>query len=121
MKLYYHKSNSNATACSASKLIIVEEGVQCSNCLALVVDNRPDPDKVEKALTPNNWPPKVGDRVQIVNNTPSGTPILEGFARIRKILDPGPSIEDSIWAKVEFETERGCLYQRTIWKDQPVF
>lgn len=35
-----HKPHNNASECSAWTLIIVSEGVQCSNCGALVVDHR---------------------------------------------------------------------------------
>jgi hypothetical protein len=35
-----HKKHTNATQCTAWTLITVAEGVQCSNCLALVVDHR---------------------------------------------------------------------------------
>ena len=56
MKKYNPHTQTN---CSAQNLIIVSEGVQCVNCLALVIDNRSElkaellaigiHDKLEKA------------------------------------------------------------------------
>lgn len=43
MKTHPHKTGGLAVPCHPQHLFLVREGVQCGNCLALVIDNRPDP------------------------------------------------------------------------------
>jgi hypothetical protein len=56
---------------------------------------------------------KVGDKVTIMNSTPSGNTIVEGTATVREIIDQDT---DRTFAKVEFDGEPGTLYERFIWE-----
>lgn len=48
MKTRPHKTGGLAVPCHPQHLILVREGVQCGNCLALVIDRRTPTENADK-------------------------------------------------------------------------